>query len=100
VRVQAQDGTVLFEKILDGGERYVLPRLDAPARLRAGNAGSLYFGVNGQTLGPAGGPGAVVREVALSVEALTQSYQLADVAADADLAQHIALAQAAEPPAE
>jgi hypothetical protein len=100
VRVQAADDTVLFEKILDAGERYVIPRTDAPARLRAGNAGSLYFGVNGQTLGPAGQGPSVVRDVELSVTALTGRFQLADVAADADLAQHIALAQAAEPPAE
>ncbi|MCU0908292.1 MAG: DUF4115 domain-containing protein [Rhodobacteraceae bacterium] len=100
VRVQAENGTILFEKILDAGERYVIPRSDTAVRLRAGNAGSLYFGVNGQTFGPAGGPGAVVRDVALSVEALTARFQLADLAADGDLAQHIALAQAAEPPAE
>jgi hypothetical protein len=99
VRVQTAAGTILFEKILDAGERYVIPAMDEPVRLRAGNAGSLYFGVNGETFGPAGGPGAVVRDVALSVEALTERFQLADLNADRDLAQHVALAQAAVEPA-
>ena len=31
VRVQAADGTVLFEKILDPGERYAVPQTEAPA---------------------------------------------------------------------
>ena len=54
VRVQSADGTVIFEKILDAGETFVLPAADEPHRLRAGNAGSLYFSVNGETYGPAG----------------------------------------------
>lgn len=53
VRVQSADGTVLFEKILDAGERYVVPTMELPPVLRAGNSGSLYFAVNGQTYGPA-----------------------------------------------
>jgi hypothetical protein len=101
VRVQAASGTVLFEKILDAGERYVIPAMEEPVRLRAGNAGSLYFGVNGETFGPAGQGPSVVRDVALSVDALTGRFQLADLNADRDLAQHVALAQAAvEPVAE
>ena len=35
-------------------ERFELPQTEEPATLRAGNAGSLYFAVNGQTYGPAG----------------------------------------------
>ena len=57
VRVSAADGTVLFEKILDAGERYAVPPLEEAALLRAGNSGSVYFVVNGQTYGPAS-PGA------------------------------------------
>ena len=34
VRVQSADGTVLFEKVLDAGERYVVPQMEAPAVLR------------------------------------------------------------------
>ncbi|MFN6977592.1 MAG: helix-turn-helix domain-containing protein [Gemmobacter sp.] len=94
VRVQAADGTVLFEKILDPGERYTVPQGDAPARLRAGNSGSLYFAVNGETYGPAAPGAQVVRNVALSPEALKEKYALADLTRDSDLARIVALAEA------
>lgn len=95
VRVNSADGTVLFEKILDAGERYVVPQLAQAAVLRTGNSGSVYFLVNGQTHGPAG-PGAnVVKDVALSPEALTASFAVADLSGDADLAQFVNVAEVA-----
>lgn len=94
VRVQSADGTVIFEKILDAGEEFVLPPSDEPHMLRAGNAGSLYFTVNGETYGPAGDGPSVVRDVALSVEALKESYTVADLERDADLARFTAVAEA------
>jgi hypothetical protein len=99
VRVQSADGTVIFEKILDAGETFVLPPADEPHRLRAGNAGSLYFTVNGETYGPAGEGPSVVRDVALSVDALKEVYALADLTQDENLARFVALAQA-QPAAE
>jgi cytoskeletal protein RodZ len=98
VRVQSADGTVIFEKILDAGETFVLPPSDEPHRLRAGNAGSLYFSVNGETYGPAGEGPSVVRDVALSVDAVKEVYALADPAANADLARFIAMAEAQPAP--
>ena len=62
--------------------------------LRAGNAGSVYFAVNGETYGPAGTGASVVKDVALSVEALTGAYAVADLARDADLARFTAVAEA------
>lgn len=96
VQVAAADGTVLFEKILDAGERYAVPPLqDAPV-LRSGNSGSVYFVVNGQTFGPAA-PGAnVVKNVALSADSLTQTYAAADLTGDADLAEILNVADAGE----
>ena len=101
VRVSAADGTVLFEKILNAGERYAVPQLQEAALLRAGNSGSIYFVVNGQTFGPASPGAAVVKNVALSAEALTQTYAAADISGDADLAQFVNVADAAglTPPA-
>jgi cytoskeletal protein RodZ len=104
VRVQSADGTVLFEKILDAGERYVVPQMEEPAVLRAGNSGSVYFAVNGQTFGPAAPGAQVVKNVALSPEALKASYQLADLTVDPDLAAMVAVAEVvpdlAVPPSE
>jgi cytoskeletal protein RodZ len=99
VRVSAADGTVLFEKILDAGERYAVPPLEQAAVLRAGNSGSVYFVVNGATYGPAAPGAQVVKNVALSVEALTSSYAVADLSGDADLAQFVNVADASDPAA-
>lgn len=96
VQVSAADGTVLFEKILDAGERYTVPPLEDAPMLRSGNSGSVYFLVNGQTYGPAA-PGAnVVRNVALSPENLSTAYTVADLAEDADLADILSVADAGD----
>ena len=94
VRVSAADGTVLFEKVLDAGERYVVPATGEPPLLRAGESGAIYFAVNGATYGPAGDAGSVTKNIALTPDALTGRYAAADPASDADLARAVALASA------
>lgn len=90
VRVNAADGTVLFEKILDAGERYVVPPLETAAVFRTGNSGSIYFVVDGVTYGPAA-PGAnVAKDIQLSPEALTHGFAQADLTQDEDLAKFAA----------
>ncbi|WP_172328020.1 helix-turn-helix domain-containing protein [Mangrovicoccus sp. HB161399] len=86
VRVSAADGTKLLEKTLAAGESYVLPKTETPPVLRAGNSGSLFFAVNGRTLGPAGPAGSVTKNVELSVAALSDRYHAVDMnAADPEL---------------
>lgn len=97
VQVKAADGTVLFEKILDAGERWAVPQLEEPPVLRAGNSGSVYFAVNGKTFGPAAPGAQVVKNVALSPEALTEKFAEADLSADPELAAIVNVAQAALP---
>ncbi len=94
VRVQSADGTILFEKILDAGERYVIPSMERPPVLRAGNSGSVYFSVEGKTYGPAAPGAQVVKNVVLSPDALTGKYALADLSGDRDLAKFMAVADA------
>lgn len=96
VRVQSADGSVLFEKILDAGEQYVLPKTETPPLLRTGNAGSVYFAVNGTAYGPAGEGASVVSKVALAPEAISASYAVADLSADSDLASFVAVADAGQ----
>lgn len=91
VRVQSADGTVLFEKNLDAGERYVVPQMEEPALLRAGNSGSVYFAVNGVTYGPAAPGAQVVKNVVLSPESLTAAYALAEPTVDVDLARFVSV---------
>ena len=95
VRVQAADGTVLFEKILDAGERYTVPTTEEPARLRAGNSGSVYFDVGGETYGPAGSSARVAKDIALGVSDVQEKYQIADVEGDPVLKRVVEVAQAA-----
>ncbi|MEM1066184.1 MAG: helix-turn-helix domain-containing protein [Pseudomonadota bacterium] len=96
VRLRAADGTILFEKILDAGERYLLPATEEPPVLRAGNAGSLYFMVGDTAYGPAGQGASVIRDVVVSAEAVTGEYAVADMASDDDLARFVAVAEAQE----
>ncbi|MCV2870441.1 DUF4115 domain-containing protein [Defluviimonas sp. WL0002] len=94
VRVSAADGTVLFEKILDAGERYAVPMMEEAPLLRAGNSGSVYFAVAGQTYGPAAEGAQVVKNLALTPESLTGAFAVADLSQDADLARFVAVASA------
>ncbi|WCR13329.1 helix-turn-helix domain-containing protein [Paracoccus seriniphilus] len=94
VRVTTADGTVLLEKIMDAGERFTLPKLEQPPLLRTGNSGAVYFAVAGQTYGPAAPGPQVVKNVELSPDSLTANYALADLNADPELAQMMAVAQA------
>jgi len=96
VRVASVDGTILFEKTLDAGESYVLPATEEQPLLRAGNSGSLFFNVQGKTYGPAGPGTSVAKNVALGVEAITESYAEADPSAEPLLAETLtAMAQTA-----
>jgi len=87
VQVQTADGTVVFEKIMDAGERYTVPALETAPIFRTGNSGSVYFVVSGVTHGPVA-PGAnVVKDISLAPEALMQEFAVADCSQDDDLRQ-------------
>lgn len=90
VRVRAADGSVIYEGIMNAGDTWTAPATQDPATLRVGESGAIYFAVNGQTYGPAGARGDVIGNLALSVSNLTQSYQLANAAQDADLGRVVA----------
>ena len=90
VRVQSADGSVILEKIMEAGEKYVLPATELPPVLRSGNAGSVYFAVNGTAYGPAGVGPSVVKNIQLSAEKLAEVYRPADLTRDADLATYVA----------
>ncbi|MDO5643316.1 MAG: DUF4115 domain-containing protein [Paracoccus sp. (in: a-proteobacteria)] len=94
VRVTSSDGTVLLEKTMDAGERFAMPKLEAPPVLRAGNSGAVYFAVNGRTYGPAAPGAQVVKNLELSPDNLTGRYAFADLSKDDDLRKIIALAAA------
>ena len=94
VRVRAADGTILFEKILDAGERYTVPQNAEPATLRAGNSGAVYFILNGKAYGPAAPGAQVVKKLTLTASSLEGQYKIADLTRNPDLAGAVAVAQA------
>ncbi len=85
IRITSASGTTLFEGTLNAGDSWALPETDDPPILRSGNSGSLYFAVNGVTLGPAGVGASIVRDVELSADALSANYAMAEAGADPDL---------------
>ncbi len=93
VRVRGADGTVIFEGIMNAGDRYDIPATEEPPTLRVGESGAIYFAVNGTHYGPAGPRGTVTSALPLSQDHLTASYEPADLQQDRDLARMVAQAQ-------
>jgi len=93
VRVSSADGSVLLEKILDAGERYILPATEEAPLLRTGNGGGVYFALNGQAYGPAGESGSVVKNIALSELDISDSFEAVDLAANDFVAEMFKVAQ-------
>jgi hypothetical protein len=85
VQITSRNGTTLFEGTLNAGDSWAVAEGDAAPTLLTGNAGSLYFAVNGVTLGPAGVGASIVRDVELSADALSVNFAMADAAADPEL---------------
>jgi cytoskeletal protein RodZ len=96
VRVNGADGAVLFEGILDAGDRFDVPMTEEPPVLRVGESGALYFAVNGVPHGPVGPSGTVTSNVELAPDAITATWAVADLTQDAALAEIVRVADAAE----
>jgi len=90
VRVRAADGTVIFESIMEKGDTYEVATTEEPPTLRVGESGAIYFEMNGSHYGPAGESGSVTANVSLSIAALSETYAIADLEQDSDLAQMVA----------
>ena len=93
VRVRSADGTVIFEGVMEPGQNFVVPSTEEPATLRVGESGAMYFAVNGVHYGPVGPSGVVTSNVALTTQSLTETYTVADLNADNDLAEIVNVAQ-------
>ncbi len=95
VRVRSADGTVIFEGVMEPGQNFVVPATEEPATLRVGESGAMYFAVNGVHYGPVGPAGVVTSNVALTTQSLTETYAVADLTADDDLAEIVNVAEVA-----
>ncbi|MFW8636223.1 helix-turn-helix domain-containing protein [Cribrihabitans pelagius] len=101
VQVTAADGSVIFETIMDAGQRFTIPLSEGAPKLRTGESSAIYFAVNGEHFGPVGKRGAVTKNIELSQEAITDRFQLADLQDSRNQALATLVAQLqTEPPAE
>lgn len=91
IRVTSASGATLFEGTLNRGDSYTVAEAETAPVLRSGNAGSIYFAVNGVTMGPAGPGATIARDVELSADAISANYAMAEAGADPDLPEVAAL---------
>ncbi len=91
IRVTSASGATLFEGTLNRGDSYTVAEAEAAPLLRSGNAGSIYFVVNGVTMGPAGPGATIARNVELTADAISANFAMAEAAADPDLPEVAAL---------
>jgi len=92
--VTSVDGTIIFEGIMNAGDSYAPPQTEAPAQIRVGESGAVYFALNGTHYGPVGQAGTVTSGVTLSADHVTAEYAVANLDADSDLAAMVAVAEA------
>lgn len=78
VRIYEPDGNILFENILDTGQRYEVPQSAQKAMLRAGNSGSVYLMIDNNFYGPLGTATGVAKKVNLRAETILQNYTLVE----------------------
>lgn len=81
VRISKADGTVLFEKILNGGESFLLPKEAGPITLRAGNSGAVYITLDGKPYGPVGRGTSVAKNVVLGPKKILARFKAVSNAA-------------------
>jgi len=82
IRVAEDNGTILFSKILDPGEHFIVPSDANLPLLRAGMSGYVYFRVDGKEYGPVGsGPG-VEKNIKITKGEITSNYVVADLTKD------------------
>jgi len=77
VRIFESNGNILFENILDTGQRYKVPKSAKSAMLRAGNSGFVYLMIGDDFYGPLGTSTGVAKKVNLQSEMIIENYELA-----------------------
>lgn len=94
VRVRSANGSILFEKTLNAGEEFKVPKTELEPTLQAGMSGSIYFKLNGEIRGPAGAGSSVVRNLPIGIDAVQDNFAVADLSDDQALADFVAVAAA------
>jgi cytoskeletal protein RodZ len=74
VRVRSAEGNTLFEGIMEPGDTYDVPAMEAPPKLRTGESGAIYFAMGTDCYGPVGARGEVTGNLVLEQVALMERY--------------------------
>jgi hypothetical protein len=78
IRVRDGDRAVIFEGILNSGDRFEIPQRTTEPLLRAGNAGALYLVVDSAAYGPLGPSGHVIKSLSLRPDDIASALPVAD----------------------
>jgi cytoskeleton protein RodZ len=98
IRVYLDNGTVLFESILEKGQSYTPPEgTDAPM-VWAGNSGSVYAKIGDTLYGPLGSGTRAAKDVSLAPAAITEKFSVVTEVPEV-ISQSIGVTPAAVEPA-
>ena len=90
VEVSLPSGQKIFAAEMQPGDTYKVPQTAEAAKIFSGNAGGVYFAMNGQTYGPYGESGQFGRNLQLASSDITQRLQVADLSQNQTLAKVVA----------
>jgi cytoskeletal protein RodZ len=98
IRVYQENGTVLFERILESGETYTPPEGVQSPLIWAGNSGSVYVRVGETLRGPLGSGTRAAKDIPLDPQALTERFAVVEDVPEV-ISQSFGAAPAAPEPA-
>ncbi|WP_300436901.1 helix-turn-helix domain-containing protein [uncultured Mameliella sp.] len=90
VEITSPSGKKLLARLLKPGDTYKVPQTDQAPTIFSGNAGGVFFAVNGETYGPYGASGQFGRDLALSAGDIQREMQVADLTRNQTLAKVVA----------
>lgn len=97
VEVSLPSGKKIFAAEMQPGDTYKVPQTAEAPKIFSGNAGGVYFAMNGQTYGPYGESGQFGRDLRLAATDISQRLQVADLSRNQTLAKVVAQLRVAEP---
>ena len=98
IRVYLDNGTVLFESILESGQSYTPPNGSETPLVWAGNSGSVYAKIGGTLYGPLGQGTRAAKDVSLAPQAITDKFSVVTEVPEV-ISQSIGVVPAAAEPA-
>jgi cytoskeletal protein RodZ len=96
IRVYLENGTVLFETILESGQSYTPPEGTDPPLVWAGNSGSVYAKIGDTLYGPLGRGTRAAKDISLAPEAITEKFSVVTEVPEV-ISQSIGVVPPAEP---